>query len=292
MSSTNTASKPTEFNPSEELKRSEQQARAEGQQQSQQAEQQAQQQSQQAEQQQRSAEYQARQGEDTKNSSDAQSTQQRAEQIAKEGTSRSEGQGQQQEGQQQGLQGQQQQGQQQQGQQQQGQQQQQQGQQQRSGSKILLAMDEANHSIRALKFVLSKLVRSSEDIITTLFVIQNELEREATYARGKTLVSTVHDSYPADCKFAVQIAVSSSLGQVGPKICEVADTFQPDMLIVGSSGKSHLEGMMAGSVSNYVLSRASCPVVVVRLTTADETRLERKNQNPTLLTRNEPFKLS
>ncbi|KAJ3245634.1 hypothetical protein HDU78_008838 [Chytriomyces hyalinus] len=158
------------------------------------------------------------------------------------------------------------------------------------GSHIVLAMDESNHAVRALKFILTNLVHTAEDTITTLVVIQSEAERESTVSRTKTLVSAIYDSFPNACKFSIKTIVASSASQIGPKICEFVETCTPDMLVLGSAGKSHLEGMMVGSVSNYAISHANCPVLVARLTTADESRLERRGKK--VPTKTEPFWLS
>ncbi|KAI8608992.1 hypothetical protein BC830DRAFT_1152799 [Chytriomyces sp. MP71] len=140
---------------------------------------------------------------------------------------------------------------------------------------IMVAIDESTHSVGALKFVLTNLITSPEDVITAAVVIQSETDKDMVFSRTKTLISAVYDSYPSlPCKFAIQIAAASS-SQVGAKLCELAEKAHPDMLVLGSAGKSHLEGMVMGSVSNYAIAHANCPVVVARLTSADEARLAR-----------------
>lgn len=47
-------------------------------------------------------------------------------------------------------------------------------------------------------------------------------------------------------------------------ICHVAKEIAPSLLIVGSRGLGNLERLMLGSVSDYVVHHAPCPVLVVR----------------------------
>lgn len=47
-------------------------------------------------------------------------------------------------------------------------------------------------------------------------------------------------------------------------ICHVASAIQPNLLVIGSRGLGNLERLMLGSVSDYVVHHAPCPVLVVR----------------------------
>ena len=47
-------------------------------------------------------------------------------------------------------------------------------------------------------------------------------------------------------------------------ICEVAKLEKLDMIVIGSRGRSKLEGLLLGSCTQRVLNMASCPVLVIR----------------------------
>ncbi len=47
-------------------------------------------------------------------------------------------------------------------------------------------------------------------------------------------------------------------------ICHVAQEVKPNLLILGSRGLGNLERLMLGSVSDYVVHHAPCPVLIVR----------------------------
>lgn len=47
-------------------------------------------------------------------------------------------------------------------------------------------------------------------------------------------------------------------------ICEIAQTWEADLIIVGSRGLTGIKEMFLGSVSNYVTHHAPCSVLIVR----------------------------
>ncbi len=47
-------------------------------------------------------------------------------------------------------------------------------------------------------------------------------------------------------------------------ICTIAASENPDVLIIGSRGLGNFDRLMLGSVSDYVVHHATCPVMVVR----------------------------
>ncbi|MBU6229446.1 MAG: universal stress protein [Cyanobacteria bacterium REEB459] len=57
---------------------------------------------------------------------------------------------------------------------------------------------------------------------------------------------------------------SQVVGDPAPTICATAQSSQADLIVVGSHGRRGLEAIMLGSVSNYVMHRAPCSVLVVR----------------------------
>ncbi len=53
-------------------------------------------------------------------------------------------------------------------------------------------------------------------------------------------------------------------GPAADTICEVAKIEQADMIVMGSRGRSDLEGLLLGSCTHRVLKTAPCPVLVIR----------------------------
>jgi len=51
-------------------------------------------------------------------------------------------------------------------------------------------------------------------------------------------------------------------GDAGPTICDFADEVEATAIVLGSRGRSGFKRAMLGSVSDYVIRNASCPVLV------------------------------
>ncbi|MGI9645368.1 MAG: universal stress protein [Ilumatobacteraceae bacterium] len=52
--------------------------------------------------------------------------------------------------------------------------------------------------------------------------------------------------------------------KVGRAICDAVAAHGADLIVIGSHGSSHAGEVLLGSVSQYVLHHASCPVLTVR----------------------------
>ncbi len=69
-------------------------------------------------------------------------------------------------------------------------------------------------------------------------------------------------------KEAIAAGVSTEFTQIpgspGETICELARTWEADLIVMGRRGRSGLGELILGSVSNYVLHHAPCSVVTVQ----------------------------
>ncbi len=67
---------------------------------------------------------------------------------------------------------------------------------------------------------------------------------------------------------ATQAGVSTefrqTFGYPGRHICELAQTWSAELILVGSRGLTGVQEMLLGSVSNYVTHHAPCSVLIVR----------------------------
>lgn len=59
------------------------------------------------------------------------------------------------------------------------------------------------------------------------------------------------------------VRVRSIAGEPGPAILEAIDAEKPDLTIVGTHGRTGLAHFVMGSVAEYVVRRASRPVLVI-----------------------------
>lgn len=63
-------------------------------------------------------------------------------------------------------------------------------------------------------------------------------------------------------------------GNPGRMICELANNWSADLILVGSRGLNGLKEMFLGSVSNYVTHHAPCSVLIVRQPVNSQTNTE------------------
>ena len=61
----------------------------------------------------------------------------------------------------------------------------------------------------------------------------------------------------------VPVEITQQLGGPGPTICDMAHTWEADLIITGRRGRSRLSELILGSVSNYVLHHAPCSALIV-----------------------------
>jgi nucleotide-binding universal stress UspA family protein len=74
-------------------------------------------------------------------------------------------------------------------------------------------------------------------------------------------------SLAAEAKAAgVEAEFSQDFGNPGRTICNLAQTWSADLILVGSRGLTGVKEMFLGSVSNYVTHHAPCSVLIVRET--------------------------
>ena len=88
------------------------------------------------------------------------------------------------------------------------------------------------------------------------------LSREATQAGVETEFTQTSD-YP------------------GRSICEQAQKWSADLILVGSRGLTGIKEMFLGSISNYVTHHAPCSVLIVR-EDAEKFQLLKKENEPQL----------
>jgi nucleotide-binding universal stress UspA family protein len=53
-------------------------------------------------------------------------------------------------------------------------------------------------------------------------------------------------------------------GSPGPSIIKYAETTGSDLIMVGHRGLNRMEELLVGSVSNYIIRHAHCPVMVMK----------------------------
>ncbi|KAJ3112643.1 hypothetical protein HDU96_004336 [Phlyctochytrium bullatum] len=137
----------------------------------------------------------------------------------------------------------------------------------------MVAFDESPQATAALRFAFENLVRSPMDTIAVAVVVNpQENVEQASMSRVKTTLRAMYQVTHIDVQLSVTL-LEGPASQAGPLLCDLTRTASPppDLLVVGSTGKSNVTGILVGSVSTYCLGNAACPVVVVKNPEEEET---------------------
>jgi len=81
------------------------------------------------------------------------------------------------------------------------------------------------------------------------------------------------DQTLADSPLSNRITRLLHAGQAGEVLCWLAQEHQCDLIVMGTHGHGGLRHLIFGSVAEYVLRHARCPVLTIRDRPADEPRL-------------------
>ncbi len=61
----------------------------------------------------------------------------------------------------------------------------------------------------------------------------------------------------------VEAEFSQNIGNTGHVICHMADNWEADLIVIRQPDRSKLDELFLGSISNYVLHHAPCPVLAI-----------------------------
>lgn len=101
---------------------------------------------------------------------------------------------------------------------------------------------------------------STEPLAHYASALQTELEQQ----REEAQQWLAHYSQQAT-DLGVTAEWKISLGDPGKAICELARTWDADVIVLGRRGLTGMMEMLMGSVSNYVVHHAPCTVLIVQL---------------------------
>jgi nucleotide-binding universal stress UspA family protein len=137
-------------------------------------------------------------------------------------------------------------------------------------SNILIPVDESKHSQKAFEYGVS-LSEMTNGKITIL-----HCHRPVPTGLGEPNFQKAIDDNTRE-SYAILKTYTQQLTQKGIDYCEkviggetaktitsIAENEECDLIVMGSKGKSDIEGLLVGSVTHKVLHTAPCPVLVVR----------------------------
>ena len=83
---------------------------------------------------------------------------------------------------------------------------------------------------------------------------------EAVNKAGNEILEKAADKVPGN----INVITTSETGSPSVTITDFADEIKADLIVIGSRGLGLVKGVLLGSVSQYVVEHAPCPVVVVK----------------------------
>ncbi|KAF9572719.1 hypothetical protein EC968_009534 [Mortierella alpina] len=140
---------------------------------------------------------------------------------------------------------------------------------------FLVGTDLNDYSAHALQWVMENMVENGDEIVA-LRVVPIELrdslsktgipsfqgQESAARSEANNIMSTIRDRNLSGKE--ISIVVEYMVGNVRDTIQHMIKLYQPDMLVVGTRGRSSVKGFLLGSVSRYCLHHSPVPVIVVR----------------------------
>ncbi|KAG0316655.1 hypothetical protein BG000_004797 [Podila horticola] len=139
---------------------------------------------------------------------------------------------------------------------------------------FLVGTDLNEYSAHALSWTMENMLEDGDELVA-LRVVPVELRDSLS----KTKIPSFHGQEAAAREEAakimssimertsskkISIVVECMVGNVRETIQHMTKLYQPDMLIVGTRGRSSVKGFLLGSVSRYCLHHSTVPVIVVR----------------------------
>ena len=83
---------------------------------------------------------------------------------------------------------------------------------------------------------------------------------EAVTKAGKTILERAENMIPSGIEYKSFLET----GSPAAVILEFEEKLEIDLIVMGSRGLGWVKGVLLGSVSQYIIERANCPVLVIK----------------------------
>lgn len=143
---------------------------------------------------------------------------------------------------------------------------------------ILVPYDGSDHAKKAMEHAIG-LAKMSKDAKIYVASVCNMISAMSNFdqvsiAEG-CLTSKLSEEFEEQCKNYLEEAMDMvpegvmaealfEIGSPGPVLLHMAKEKNCDVIVMGSRGLGPLKGIFMGSVSSYIVSRADCPVFIVK----------------------------
>jgi len=131
---------------------------------------------------------------------------------------------------------------------------------------VVVAYDFSPSSEQALARAVEVAARAPQHVLHIVFAMESPgVTYDNADAAQQTILEKVTRAFAGrEAAAEVQIFVHARIGKPTPEILSLASDVGADLIFIGSHGKTGIERMLLGSVSERVVREAKCPVVIAR----------------------------
>jgi len=130
------------------------------------------------------------------------------------------------------------------------------------GKNLLLATDGKPYSAKAIDFAMDMALLTSSKLFILYAVSKNNyLHRSEVVKEGMGILQNLKEQGSVR---GIEVTTLLEGGPPHQTIVSTAERIKAGAIIVGPSGKSLLDRILIGSVSEYVVRNSACTVIVVK----------------------------
>ena len=139
--------------------------------------------------------------------------------------------------------------------------------------RILVPVDGSENSMHAVEFIASRTTLLGSNPEIEVLNVQLPLPARACRLVGQDSLTRYYEDEAAKVfepvraelnKVGFQAGEAFLVGEASDSIAAEAEKFGADLIVMGSRGQTALRGLFFGSVSNGVLAKSKCPVLMLR----------------------------
>lgn len=146
--------------------------------------------------------------------------------------------------------------------------------------RILVPVDGSENSLHAVEFLTSRTTLLGSNPEIEMLNVQLPLPARACHLVGQDSLTRYHEDeaekvFEPVRKMLSKVSFNANesfvVGEASESIADEAEKLKADLIVMGSRGQSALRGLFFGSVSNGVLAKTNCPVLMLRDKPAPES---------------------
>eukprot|EP00246_Nothoceros_aenigmaticus_P018330 TRINITY_DN9547_c0_g1_i1.p1 TRINITY_DN9547_c0_g1~~TRINITY_DN9547_c0_g1_i1.p1 ORF type:complete len:344 (+),score=59.65 TRINITY_DN9547_c0_g1_i1:163-1194(+) len=160
-----------------------------------------------------------------------------------------------------------------------------------SSRKIVIPVDDSESAIHAFKWALENVCQEKDKVI--IYHVQEPIQSPVTAGTGnfggeevylppdftgKDEVEALNESEKLVEKFMIYVSNATNIscegmvvpGPTEPKVCAGLKILNADAVVVGSHDRGAMARTFLGSVGDYLAHNSPCPVIVVKMSKADQ----------------------